>query len=150
VTANLPRRLVFDDTDAVATVLRRSYDWALPHLAGRHTLDEDRAFVRGHLFASNELWGAYEAERLIGYIGFHPGWIDHLYVLPDKTGQGIGSSLLDIAKARERQLDLWTFQVNTRARRFYQSRGFIEVERTDGAGNEECEPDVRYRWASGR
>jgi GNAT superfamily N-acetyltransferase len=43
-------------------------------------------------------------------------------------------------------LELWTFQVNESARRFYERHGFTEVEHTDGAGNEEREPDVRYAW----
>ena len=41
-------------------------------------------------------------------------------------------------------VNLWTFQRNTGARRFYERNGFIAVELTDGASNEEREPDVRY------
>ncbi|WP_298279395.1 hypothetical protein [uncultured Bradyrhizobium sp.] len=41
---------------------------------------------------------------------------------------------------------LWTFQRNARARRFYEARGFVAVEQTDGSRNEEQEPDVRYLW----
>ena len=33
-----------------------------------------------------------------------------------------------------------------RARRFYEARGFRAIRFTDGAGNEEKTPDVRYRW----
>jgi hypothetical protein len=43
-------------------------------------------------------------------------------------------------------LQLWTFQRNTAARRFYGRLGFVAVEQTDGSRNEEDEPDVRYRW----
>ena len=32
------------------------------------------------------------------------------------------------------------------ARRFYEARGFSAVAFTDGARNEEGEPDVLYRW----
>ena len=41
-------------------------------------------------------------------------------------------------------LQLWTFQVNDRARRFYERNGFTIAEMTDGAGNQEREPDIRY------
>jgi putative acetyltransferase len=41
-------------------------------------------------------------------------------------------------------LRLWTFQRNAGARRFYERNGFAAVELTDGLGNEEREPDVRY------
>jgi hypothetical protein len=44
------------------------------------------------------------------------------------------------------RLDLWTFQQNAAARRFYEGRGFKPVEMTDGSGNDERVPDVRYRW----
>ena len=32
------------------------------------------------------------------------------------------------------------------AQRCYERQGFVAVERTDGAGNEEREPDVRLVW----
>jgi 8-oxo-dGTP pyrophosphatase MutT (NUDIX family) len=35
----------------------------------------------------------------------------------------------------------------TALQRFYERHGFIEIERTDGSGNEEQAPDVRYRWS---
>ena len=42
----------------------------------------------------------------------------------------------------------WVFQQNERARRFYEAHGAVAVEFTDGEGNEEKTPDVRYRWTS--
>jgi len=44
---------------------------------------------------------------------------------------------------------LWAFQRNQRARVFYEHRGFVAAEFTDGAGNEEREPDMRYVRAAG-
>ena len=38
------------------------------------------------------------------------------------------------------------FESNVGARRLYARRGLVEVERTDGAGNEEKAPDVRMAW----
>ena len=43
-------------------------------------------------------------------------------------------------------LELWTFQINATAQRFYERHGFVAVDRTDGSANEEREPDIRYRW----
>jgi putative acetyltransferase len=37
-------------------------------------------------------------------------------------------------------------QANTRARRFYEARGFRAIRFTDGGDNEEKTLDVRYRW----
>ncbi|MNI84182.1 putative acetyltransferase [compost metagenome] len=61
-------------------------------------------------------------------------------------GRGIGSRLLDIAKANHVRLNLWTFQKNAGARFFYESQGFEVVRETDGADNEEQEPDILYSW----
>lgn len=41
------------------------------------------------------------------------------------------------------------FQVNKSAQRFCERHGFVAAERTDGAANEEREPDVRYVWPGG-
>jgi GNAT superfamily N-acetyltransferase len=75
------------------------------------------------------------------------GWVEQLYVDPEHTGAGIGSRLIELAKDRSPAgLQLWTFQANEGARRFYERHGFTVVELTDGAGNEEHQPDVRYAW----
>ena len=84
-------------------------------------------------------------------MGVTPGWIDHLYVAPDRLAEGIGGRLLELAMAMsDGYLELWTFQVNDRARHFYERKGFEAVELTDGGGNEEREPDVRYAWSRER
>ena len=60
---------------------------------------------------------------------------------------GIGQRLLDKMLAEAAAggvLRLWTFQRNAGARRFYERNGFVAVEFTDGNGNEQREPDVRY------
>ena len=139
------RRLWLGDMDAAAVVFRTSFDARLPWLAGLHTPEEDRAFFRNHVFPACEVWGAAERD-IIGIIAFRPGWIDQLYVLPHCQGQGVGKALLGVATARSSSLQLWTFQKNTLARRFYEANGFVAVEQTDGSANEEREPDVLYLW----
>jgi hypothetical protein len=60
---------------------------------------------------------------------------------------GIGDRLIELVRQRQPSgLQLWTFQVNAAARRFYERHGFVAVEWTEGAANEEGEPDVRYVW----
>ena len=60
---------------------------------------------------------------------------------------GLGSRFVRLAKTRRPHgLDLYTFQVNAGARRFYERHGFRVVDLDDGARNEEHQPDVRYRW----
>lgn len=60
--------------------------------------------------------------------------------------RGVGSSLLQVAQDSFERLQLWTFQRNVRARRFYEARGFALVRETDGSRSEEKEPDALYLW----
>jgi GNAT superfamily N-acetyltransferase len=140
------RQLELADMDAAARVHRTAFDRALPWLTGLHTPDEDRWFYRERVFAGCQVHGAFEGGALAGIIAFRSGWIDQLYVLPEVQGRGVGSELLHVAKRACDCLQLWTFQRNLRARRFYEARGFALVEETDGTGNEEKEPDARYLW----
>jgi GNAT superfamily N-acetyltransferase len=141
-------RLTVADAHAAALVHRTSFDDRLPWLAGLHTPEEDDVFYRDVVLAHNEVSGAFDGSALVGIVAVRPGWVDQLYVLPTHQRRGIGAALLDVAKCRRSRLDLWTFQRNTPARRFYERHGFVAVEETDGAGNEEHEPDVRYRWTA--
>ena len=139
------RRLSRDDMDEAARVHRAAFDDRLPWLAGLHTPEEDRAYFRTQIFAQCDVWGGIGA-GLIGFIAFRRGWIDQFYVLPARQGQGVGDALLNIAKDAFSELQLWTFQRNAPARRFYEKRGFIMLEESDGNRNEEREPDILYRW----
>ena len=138
------RILAADHADEVAQVHRTSFDDRLPWLAGLHTPEEDRDFFRERVFHDCRVFGAFDGDRLVGFIAFRQGWIDQLYVLPAAQGRGAGTALLAAARAEIPELSLWTFQKNVVARRFYERNGFVAVEETDGRGNEEKEPDVRY------
>jgi GNAT superfamily N-acetyltransferase len=140
------RQLELADMGSAARVLRTAFDHALPSLVGLHTPAEDRWFFREQVFTSCEVWGAFDNAAMTGILAFREGWIDQLYVLPTAQGRGIGTQLLRIAQRSFDRLQLWTFQRNTQARRFYGARGFVLVEETDGARNEEKEPDALYLW----
>jgi GNAT superfamily N-acetyltransferase len=141
------RQLALTDMGAAAQVHRIAFDQAMPRLVGLHTPEEDRWFYREHVFKTCRVWGRFDQDALSGLIAFRDGWVEQLYVLPAAQGRGVGTELLDVAKRACERLELWTFQCNERARRFYEARGFALVEQTDGARNEEKEPDARYVWA---
>jgi putative acetyltransferase len=142
------RSLELNDMDQVAVLQRRSRDRALPWIKVLHTPEEDRWFFRERVFKTCQMWGYFEDGELAGFIAFRDGWIDHLYVLPTSRHRGIGSALLQVAQSKMRNLNLWTFQRNAMARRFYEKHGFVLIKETDGAGNEENEPDALYIWRS--
>ncbi|MFK7944336.1 MAG: N-acetyltransferase, partial [Paracoccaceae bacterium] len=60
--------------------------------------------------------------------------------------KGIGTALLEDAKAECDCLALWSYEANGVAAHFYLQRGFVEVERTDGRNNEAQLPDIRFQW----
>jgi GNAT superfamily N-acetyltransferase len=141
------RRAGPQDAGPVADVYLASFRSALPTVRLAHTDDEVRAWIRDRVIPDTETWVATEAGVVVAMLSLAPGWIDQLYVAPEWQGRGVGRRLLDLARTRAGggSLELWTFQVNERARRFYERNGFEAVELTDGSGNEEREPDVRYR-----
>ena len=122
---------------------------SLPYLPELHTPEEDLRFFSERLFPENEVWVAETGGMIAGYVAFKLGWVSHLYIHPDYQGQGIGPKLLAKALDDGAPRELWTFQQNTRARRFYEARGFELVRLTDGADNEEKTPDALYRWLGG-
>jgi GNAT superfamily N-acetyltransferase len=140
------RRLQLVDMDMAAEVHRAAFDQALPWLKGLHTPEADRWFFQERVFRDCEIWGAFDGDDTTGIVAFRQAWIDQLYVRPESQGRGVGSALLQLAQRTFDSLQLWTFQRNSRARRFYEARGFMLVRETDGSANEEKEPDTLYLW----
>ena len=140
------RHLLHREMEEAASVHRAAFDGQLPWLSGRHTPAEDTFYFSERVFPQCQGLGADGRTGLIGIIAFRAGWIEQLYVLPPFQGAGIGTALLDIPKGQQRSLRLWTFQRNHRARSFYERRGFVALEQSDGTRNEEREPDIFYEW----
>jgi GNAT superfamily N-acetyltransferase len=112
--------------------------------------DEHRPLLGGWFIGRCPIWLAEEDGEALGFSGVQGEELAHLYVDPAAQNRGIGSALLEHAKSVSPQrLELWVFQRNAGARRFYQRHGFRLVELTDGSGNMEKEPDARYEWTSG-
>ena len=133
------------DAAPIAGLLRRSLA-LLTFLPDLHTPEEDLAFVRDAMLVEERVTLAEQAGKLLGMMAEHDDWISHLYLEPTARRRGIGSLLLADAKTRHAKLQLWCFQQNRPARAFYERHGFVAAEFTDGAGNEERQPDLRYVW----
>lgn len=144
------RRAVAADAGPAADVWLRSFAAALPTVVRPRSDDEVRRYFRDVVVPLRETWVAEVAETaegLIGVLVLDGDQLSQLYLDPDRRGRGVGDRFLELARQRRPNgLTLWTFQVNTPAHRFYERHGFVAVERTDGSGNEEREPDVRYVW----
>jgi GNAT superfamily N-acetyltransferase len=147
MTATRLRQARPSDAVAIAALHLAARREAMPYLPALHGDDEVRAWMRDTLLPRAEVWIAEIAEEPVGYLALVDDILDHLYVAPGHQGRGVGSLLLAKAKAlRPAGLRLYTFQRNRRARAFYGARGFAPVGFSDGAGNQEGEPDVLYEW----
>ncbi len=136
------------DAEAVGEVFAASFE-TLTFLPILHSHDDLRAFAGG-LVEKDEVWVAEDAGRLVGMAVLWGDTLSQLYVHPGAQGRGAGSALLDQVKARRPGgFDLWVFQQNVGARRFYERHGLQAVRFTDGSGNEEKTPDALYEWRPG-
>jgi GNAT superfamily N-acetyltransferase len=112
-----------------------------------HSDEEVRGWIRDVLLPGHDVWVAESHGSVVGLLALSEGTIEQLYLDPAWCGRGIGGRFVALAQQRHPDgLQLWTFQVNQPARRFYERHGFMAVERTDGSRNEEREPDMRYVW----
>lgn len=143
------RRASGEDAAAAANVWLRSRHASVPAIpAPVHDDDDVRGWFADAVIPGRETWVA-EADdnEIVAVMVISGEELDQLYVDPQWTRRGVGSRMIELAKSRSPSgLDLWTFEINLGARRFYARHGFAPVERTDGTGNEERAPDLRYRW----
>ena len=70
-------------------------------------------------------------EQPIGAACVRKGWLDGLYVIPDRWGTGLAGELHARALELVRDIGspfckLWVLEDNLRARRFYERRGWLE------------------------
>jgi GNAT superfamily N-acetyltransferase len=134
------RRATADDVEEIVAIFEPSFG-LLDFLPQLHTHEEHLAFF-GRCVREGE---AYILDR--GFAILAGDCLTHLYVHPDEIGTGVGHALFEHVKTqRPDGFWFWVFQQNERARRFYGAHGAVAVEFTDGSGNEEKTPDVRYEW----
>ncbi len=135
-----------NDTDAIVQIFSSSYR-LLTFLPILHTAEEDYCFIENIIMKNCEVTVAEHNNSIVSFLARQNEDIPLLYTHPDYIGLGAGSLLLDAAKnTGVAALGLWCFQANNRARQFYEVRGFRPIKFTDGEGNDEKTPDVRYRW----
>ena len=138
------------DFEAVTTLWRYAREQAFPDFQRRkgHTFEEDQAYFRDVILVKNEVWVVDVDGTPVAFMAIDGDFIDHLYVAPDHQRLGIGKALLDHAKhLSPEHLWLYTFQINTNGRAFYEKNGFRAVE-FGVSPSPESEPDVEYHWNS--
>lgn len=138
------RRAVVTDAEAICDVYLASRMSAMPWLTVLHSQDDVRNWLATYVIPFSHVFVA-ESDKgaILGFASLKDDTLDHLYVRPDMQRHGVGDALLNAVMAQSpERLRLYTFARNTLARRFYEKRGFHQVASSDGARNEEGEPDI--------
>lgn len=143
----MPRSARPDDAPHCAAILN---DWIdeTPWMPRVHSHADVVRHYRETVFAKRDIRVIGDPPQ--GYLATDTadGFVTSFYVARSSRNQGLGATLMTDAQDRFDDLRLWTFQVNTDARRFYAAHGFAEVDETDG-DNEEGLPDVLLHWQRG-
>lgn len=138
-----------DDAKECAHVYVRSRDFGLPEVPWAHPRSDVGRWMADEVVGHTDMWVADLDGVITGFMVLaherDGSWIEHLYLDPSWVGRGLGDRFMEVASRRcSGPVRLWAFQSNGGARRFYERHGFVVEELTDGAGNAERTPDVRY------
>ena len=93
--------------------------------------------------------------KIVGFMVLDTAELDHLYIDADYQGIGLGTAFLNEAKRKSPNgIELYTFQRNRAAQKFYEFHGFSEVERgfadastNPWASSKKDLADIKYRWS---
>ena len=125
------RPLGQEDAAAVAGIHSAACWIAYRFMNWNYALEEVERWIETERMPAWD-WGivAEEKSEPIAYLAMSRQHIDHLFVLPENQGRGIGAMLFRRALDRGlRPLTLNVFEANGPARRFYEQYGFAERDR---------------------
>lgn len=132
--------------DALVRLWRTSFEFGVG-VVDPHGISEQAAFFEAEVRPTNSVRLALAEGQLVGFVAASDESVAQLHVRVGLHRRGIGSQLLDWAKAQSGgSLWLYTFARNTVAQAFYEHHGFHVVARG-------FEPtwqlqDIKYRWAA--
>lgn len=107
----------------------------------------DHLSMVGELLPQALLYLWEEQGRVLGFAGLTGGYLAGIFVDAAARSRGIGSRLLDRAKADHRQLTLRVYRKNRRAVDFYLRNGFALLE--EGRDPDTGEEELLLGWGQG-
>lgn len=91
--------------------------------------------VRDVYLDAVEVWVHEDPERgVAGFIGLSGAQVEMLFLEPSARGQGLGTRLLDHARALRGALTVDVNEQNPQAHGFYRRYGFVDTGRSDTDG----------------
>ncbi|SEP91079.1 L-amino acid N-acyltransferase YncA [Lentzea albida] len=152
------RPAVLSDAPAVASVHVQTWQSAYRGLVPDSELDalslEQRTAMWQRAIPRGGVWVAVVDGEVVGFVAVGPSdepdaafKLYPIYVLPSAWNTGLGYELAGAALDGRRDVVLWVFENNPRARRFYERFGFRTdgTVRTETIGGAELK-EVRYRF----
>ena len=142
------RPYISDDFSGVTKLWRRAREQAFPDFQRRkgHTFEDDQAYFKDVILVNNDVWVGELGGKPVAFMAIAGDFIDQLYVDPDYQRRGLGEALLDHARSLSPEhLWLYTLQINTNGRAFYEKNGF-HIHKLGISPAPESEPDVEYHW----
>ena len=118
---------------------------SLPYLPMLHTDDEDHAFFAGVVAASGVTVAELDGE-VVGVPRARRRQSTTSTSIPTTTATGSAARCCAHAQAARAAARAVGLPAQPGAIAFYEAHGFAIVESTDGADNEEHEPDYRMAW----
>ena len=135
------------DAAEIAQVYLAALADTLPNLRRVHDDADVGRWIEREVVGRLETWIARRDGEIVGFMALNGVELNQLYLSSRVHRLGLGSMFVAKAKARSPdRLSLFTFQVNQRARAFYEAHGFRIVDMNGGSRNEEGEPDILYEW----
>lgn len=138
-----------EDAPTVVMIFREARE-EMAYLPTVHTDEETNNYFSG-LVRAGKIQVIKENGVITGFMHTEDGWIHHLYIAPRFQRRGLGKLLLEKAKEdNPNGLQLWVFEANTEAIKFYERESFLLIEKRDQkkTTNEENLPDRKYQWKS--
>jgi len=132
------------ETEELVRLWRASFEHGVG-VVDPHPLAEQIAYFENTVRPACHVHVARRGGEMVGFMACRHDTVSQLHVRVAHLGQGIGTLLLERAKQDSAgSLWLYTFACNRRARRFYESRGFVAV--AFGFEPTWRLDDVRYEW----
>ena len=141
------RRYEPRDLTATVDLWRRTWHTTFPTLSHPWSDEAWTERFQDDLLTETTVWVAETDVQIVGFMALDVpnGHLRQMWVDPNCHGQGIGSALLDLAKAQcPNGLTLHTLQQNQHARAFYERRGFVAGE--TGVNEVNGQPNILYAW----
>ena len=104
-TALRVRRASRHEAETAAEILLRSRHASVPAIPPLvHTEDDAKEHFSETIRQSADVWVVEADDAIAGVMLLNGNWVDQLYIDPDWTGQGLGSSLIDKAKTERPEI----------------------------------------------